>query len=315
MKLSDIFNVFSRQNRESEPFMYKVPTTLRNKILLFCRDVFSGNRHKLSRQDYTGEFWDEVHQALLYRHGRLQLIEEGNPQSKVEDAVRFLLSCKDDEFLDFVEYIFKVRCMFHITNDENLLVADINELFVSENAGYELTAMIKEEVVEASNEYPFFGREHKVIKTIAYPRIIRKDSQVIHKTVVQPALQLLGEPLYRTANQEFLEALEDYRKGDYGDCLTKCCSAFESVMKIICTKKKWPYRQGDTASTLVGIVVKNSSLDSYFEQPLIFIATLRNRLSKSHGAGVQTKVVSQHIAQYALNSTASAIILLINEIK
>src|SRR4029450_5031974 len=30
----------------------------------------------------------------------------------------------------------------------------------------------------------------------------------------------------------FLNALEDYRKGDYGDCLTKCTSAFESALKI-----------------------------------------------------------------------------------
>lgn len=315
MKFSSIFDVFSRRNKQAEPFVYKAPTTLRKKVLLFCRDVFSNSRTGWGGQDYTGEFWDEIHQTLLYRHGRFQLVENGNPQSRAEDAINFLLNCKDEEFLDFVEYIFRVRCLFHISTDENTLVAELNELFVSENVGYELTEMVKETVVEPVDEYPFFGREHTVIKTISYPQVIRKDSQVVHSMAIKPALQLLSEPKYKAANQEYLEALDDYKKGDYGDCLTKCCSAFESVMKIICNDKGWTYKQTDTASTLIGIIIKNSGLDSYFEQPLTIIATLRNRLSKSHGAGVQPKIVSQNLAHYALNSTASAIILLVNETK
>lgn len=315
MKLNAIFEVFSRRNKETEPFIYGAPATLRNKVLLFCRDTFSNSRHGLGGEDYSGEFWKEVHQALLYRHGRLQLTETGASQSPLEDTVGFLLTCKDEEFLDFVEYIFRVNCLFHVSTDENILVAELNELFISENAGYELTDMLKEEVIEPVNGYPFFGREHKVIKVISYPMVIRKDSQVIHSLAVKPVLQLLSNPKYKTANQEYLEALEDYRKGDYGDCVTKCCSAFESVMKIICDNRKWRYKQTDTASTLINTVVSNAGLDSYFEQPLVIIATLRNRLSKAHGAGVHPKIVSQDIAHYALNSTASAIIFLVDTTK
>ena len=115
--------------------------------------------------------------------------------------------------------------------------------------------------------------------------------------------------------QEYLEALEDYRKGDYGDCLTKCGSAFESIMKIICDSKKWQYKQTDTASALLSTIINKSGLESYLEQPLIIIATLRNRLSKSHGAGVAPKEVTQNYAKYALNSTAAAIVFLVNETK
>jgi hypothetical protein len=100
-----------------------------------------------------------------------------------------------------------------------------------------------------------------------------------------PALMLLQRPAFKTANLEYLEALEDYRKGDFGDCLTKCGSSFESVLKIICERKKWAYRQTDTASSLVKTVLDNTSLDNYFEPVLMIVATLRNRLSKSHGAG------------------------------
>ena len=49
---------------------------------------------------------------------------------------------------------------------------------------------------------------------------------------------LLRDKSFTSADQEFIEALEDYRKGDYGDCLTKCGSSLESTMKIICDRKK-----------------------------------------------------------------------------
>lgn len=315
MKFSHIFDVFSKRNKVVEPFIYGVPTTLRNKVLLFCRDVFTNNRSYGSGRNCTKEFWDEVHQALLYRHGRLQLTDRYYPQSSADDVVNFLLACRDEEFLDFVEYIFRVRCLPLLTLDENSLVEELNELFASEGVGYELTEMIKERVVEPVNGSPFFGQEREVIRTISYPVVVKKDNQVTHITAIKPALQLLADQKFTSANLEFLEALEDYRKGDFGDCLTKCCSAFESVMKVICHHKGWQYQQTDTASALLSAIIKHTDLDPFFEHPLIIIATLRNRLSKSHGAGVEHKSVSQNKARFALNSTASAIILLINETK
>lgn len=310
MTFKSIFDVFSRRDKQAEPFVCKVPTSLRNKVLLFCEDVFSNRRNSMGGGDYTGEFWNEIHQMLLYRHGKFQLMEQGLPSSQTEDAVGFLLRCKDEEFLDFVEYIFRVKCLFHVSYEENTLVAELNDLLASENAGYEVTEMVKETVIEPT----VFG-DRKVIKTVAYPQVIRKDDQVVHNLAIKPVLQLLSDPKFKTANQEYLEALEDYKKGDYGDCLTKCGSAFESIMKIICNRKGWPYKQTDPASTLIGTIIRNAGLDPYFEQPFTIIATLRNRLSKSHGAGVQPKTVSQNLARYSLNATASAILFLVDETK
>jgi len=204
--------------------------------------------------------------------------------------------------------------MFHVTIEENAIASQINTLFMASNTGYELTNMVKEKVVDPVNDYPFHGREVEVIKTISYPQVIRKDSEVIHNMVVKPALNLISHPQYKTANIEYLEALEHFRRTEYGDCLTKSCSALESVMKIICHRKKWPYNQSDTVSTLVNTVVKNSGLDSSFTQPLVVIASIRNKYSKSHGAGVRPRKVSKNIAKYVLNLTASAIIFMINEV-
>ncbi|MCP4373081.1 MAG: abortive infection family protein [Deltaproteobacteria bacterium] len=315
MKLGAIFDVFSKRDEEKGSFNYKAPTTLKNKIFLLCRDIFDNSQGPYIGHGYANEFWNEIHQALQYRHGKVQLFEGSYPNSKTEDAINFLLNCEDEEFLDFVEYIFKVNCLFHVHIEENEIVQQINELFMSESSGYGLTEIVKERVIEPANTFPFGDREVEKIKTVAYPMIIRKDNQVTHALVLKPALTLLAESKFKAANNEYLEALEDYKKGDYGNCLVKCGSAFESVMKIICDDKGWPYKQKDTASPLIKTIIANTGLDSYFEGPLIIVATLRNKLSKAHGAGTQPKNASQHIAQYALNATASAIILLVNEVK
>jgi hypothetical protein len=107
--------------------------------------------------------------------------------------------------------------------------------------------------------------------------------------------------------------LEDYRKGDIGDCLTKSGSALESVMKVICDRKGWPYRQEDTAAILIDKIVQNSSLDSHFKKSLLGVALIRNLLSTSHGAGTKVRQPARHLAQYVLNMTASAILVLTQE--
>ena len=84
-------------------------------------------------------------------------------------------------------------------------------------------------------------------------------------------------------------------------------------MKIICDRKKWPYKQTDTAETLLNIIFGKTGMESFFNQPIMLVATMRNRLSSAHGAGTQQRNVPEHRAQFAVNATASAILLLVHE--
>lgn len=312
MKIGDIFDVFSRRNKPAQELGYSVPKTVRARILMLCRDVVASDHLNSGNQNYSQEFWTEIHQRLLYQHGRVRLTQEPALQSVPEELGQFLVSCGDEEFLDFVEHIFKTKAASMMLDRRRTFIADINTFFAADNIGFELTDWVKEEVVERVYEYPFFGREAKVIKTLAYPQIIRKDSQAVHELAIVPALTLLSDPIYKSANQEFLAALDDYKRGDYRDCLAKCGSCLESVLKILCSQNNWSYRQDDTASRLIGIVRERAGLDTYFDQPLMIIATLRNRLSSSHGAGVETKTATKNIALFALNSTATAIVFLVS---
>ena len=313
MKINQIFNVFSLRNKESTFQTIKLSQSFRNKILLYCSEVFQNNSGKYFLKTHWPEFIQEMHTALLYRFGKLQLSTR-NSNNKAEDIFQFLQECPDDQFLDFVEMIFKVECIAYVSIDKNIIVDEVNQFFISENLGYELTKFIEENSMMEAQGYPFMGRPIKTIIINTYPQIILKENSVIQTNIIKPALLLLTSPIYKYANKEFLEALEDYKMGDFGDCLTKCCSSFESVLKVICEKNHWKYKQTDSASTLVNIVVTQGGIEPFFEQLFIFIATLRNKLSKSHGAGISAKNVTKNQAQYSINITASAIVFLCNEL-
>ena len=150
-------------------------------------------------------------------------------------------------------------------------------------------------------------------KVETYPQIIRYDNEILQQTAIKPALTLLSASAFREANKEFLDALTDHRKGDYQDCLTKCGSAFESVLKIICEQNGWP--AGRDAGKLLNAVLSKTALPGFLKHPLIQIAIIRNELGSAHGAGAEPRHATQHLAQYTINITASAILLLVEETK
>jgi hypothetical protein len=188
------------------------------------------------------------------------------------------------------------------------MVEEINHFLLLEDLPYGVTPFVRETRIEE-----IWGSQREVRALVSYPKVVLREHQLLHAEAVAPAIQLLADSGFSSANQEFLAALEDYRKGRYGDCLTKCGSAFESTMKLICAKRKWTYQPADTASELLRVVRTNSGMESYFDQPLLLIATMRNRLSSSHGAGAQPRVVPAHRARYVINATAAAILLLVEE--
>src|SRR2546427_10987161 len=86
------------------------------------------------------------------------------------------------------------------------------------------------------------AEQHYVsIVRLSFPRIIRVDEEVAHTVAVLPALSALSDPAYAGADDEFRRALQDYRAGDFADYLAKCGSAFESVLKVLCSKNRIAY--------------------------------------------------------------------------
>ena len=97
-------------------------------------------------------------------------------------------------------------------------------------------------------------REHGVGYQFENDELMRVDSQLLHADVVKRALALLRESGYRGAEAEFLAAHEHYRHGRSKDALTECLKSLESVMKIICAKRKWKHDPRATAKPLLDLL-------------------------------------------------------------
>ncbi len=293
-----LFDVFSRREQPTADKPKPLTNEFRNRVLMLMRDELGGD---------FGVFLNDLHKQVAYLEGTFELSGSNHRRQSADDLFEFMLTCQDEQFLNVLELVFRSN-LSGITWPDNSLIPGINDFFRVDNLPYHLTAYGIEEVQSS-----LFGTPAMATQICEYPRVIRKDSELLHNSAMQPALTLLAAPEFKHANDEFLKALEDQRKGDYRDCLTKCGSSFESVMKVLCTKKSIPFKETDTASTLLSALLTNSQLDRYWEQPLMLIATLRNRLSSSHGAGTQAKQIPDHVAAYIVNATASAILLLCGE--
>jgi len=135
-------------------------------------------------------------------------------------------------------------------------------------------------------------------------------------------LSLLASREYAGADAEFLKAFEHYRNNDTKECLNECLKAFESTMKVICEKRKWPFKQTDAAATLIGVCFENGLIPHEMQSHIggvraaleSGIPTIRNRRS-GHGQGAQVIDVPQHYASYMLHLTATTIKFLVESEK
>jgi hypothetical protein len=234
-------------------------------------------------------------------------------QSAGEDAVRFVQGCSAEEFFDFIELSFKVQSARRALQDDNDFVDALNEIFRRENAPYQVTPGVVRQEPNPQTKGPMSGG--MILRRIAFPKVVRMDDEVPHTEAVLPALSVLSRPEFSSANDEFRKALEDYRKGDFEDCLVKCGSSLESTLKVLCRMNHVTFDPDkDTAGPLLDKLLAKSQLDTgTFKEPLIAIGRMRNRLSAAHGGGSKVKTVPRHVAQYAVTSTAAAIVLLVHD--
>jgi len=150
-------------------------------------------------------------------------------------------------------------------------------------------------------------------------QLVRFDNQYIHGEIVKDAIQLLQHHDFLNVSAEFMKAHEHYKSGDYKDAITNAGKAFESTMKIICSKLGYEFNSDrDTASKLINILIQNGFIPSYLQDHLSGIQkvlasgipTVRNKVS--HGEGDSPIVISPSMVKYILNLCATNIVFLVN---
>ena len=318
--LSPLFDVYSMRKQPTGEAAKALTPEFKNRVRLFCEKMVHPYDHYSAAGYRIAGFWMTLRDKLRYRHGLIHLADR-NRYNPVDEVKRFLSECSDEHYLDFIEMFFQSEDLAEYFTDSELqeAVDNINKFFELDDLPYILTGFA---IVRPSAALQIPGMPSSMLRLPppikpsmieAYPQIIRRDSDILHETAIEPTLALLSRPMFASANEEFLDALKDFRDGDYRDCVVKCGSSLESVMKVICERKGWPYQQTDAAAKLLNEILPRTTLDSFFEQPIMLIATIRNRLGKAHGAGTQQKAVSRHVASYVINATASATLLLVGE--
>src|SRR6266542_5841910 len=230
MKVFDLFSKRQRQARGevSDVFVYDdVPLDLRVKIVHICRDAIGDEQHMFNER--TAKLFMNVYTTLCREYGVFSLTQV-KYRSHSEGLFQFFLECEEvEKVLDVIELMFWVI-------DSNC-----------RHPVHQFEAFPRISPDDAIRELNYRLIEHGIGYQYESGKLFRKDSEFIHQEVVKPTLALLAAPLFESAREEFLKAHEHYRHGLYKECLNECLKAFESTIKIICKKRKWAYKETDTA--------------------------------------------------------------------
>lgn len=242
-----------------------------------------------------------IYDTLCREYGLLEL-KRPKSINLINDIFYFFLETPEPEIvLDVIELSF--RMVNYIKNDHD------------NKYQYQAERLIDAE--EAISELNQRFLEHGIGYQFESDQIIKVDSKYEHAEIVKPALLVLTEKRYAGANDEFLSAHEHYRHGNYKECLNDCLKSFESVMKIICDKRKWEYNKNDPAKKLISVCFENKLIPEYLESQFNSIRsilesgipTIRNKLS-GHGQGQDQVEVPFEFARYMLNMTGTTILFL-----
>lgn len=303
MGIIDLFSKRQRKLRGEVPDVYvytSIPETLRTQIVHIWLDALGNpdNFHK----GQVSEAYKAIVDTLCREYGVFSISKEktyGN-RNHMKELFDFVLNERSVErVIDAIELGFRV--VDRLSRERNYLNRQ-NSSQLADEAIEELNCRFK---------------EHGVGFYFADGEIIRVDSEFLHVEAVKPALRLLSNALFAGAQQEFLKAHEHYRAGNSKEALNECLKSFESIMKAICTRRRWQTSKTATAKELIKACIDNGLIPSYWDQHYSSLRSMlesgiptgRNKLS-GHGQGAAPIDVPSHLVSYMLHMTASSIVFL-----
>jgi hypothetical protein len=308
MPIFDLYSKRQKRQRGEAPDVYsytKIPQGLRIQIIHIWGDAL-GNPD--AKEDQTGRIRQTYQQMvdILRREYHVfklskNTFDPSDARYAYAELREFFLEEKDAErVLDVIELT--ARAIDVVTrSSEYMWRPDYDE--VADTALEELNARFK---------------EHGIGYVYTDHQIIRIDSELIHSDVVKPALSVLRQSGFESAQREFLDAHENYRQGKKPQALLDCYKAFESTMKIICDKRGWPVDKSKGAADLVRVILEKGLVPQYWQG---HFSGLRNVLESAiptprnkqagHGSGVNPiQDIPDELVSYVLHLTAATILFL-----
>lgn len=311
MYVNDLFSRIQKQRRGEKFDVYRydvIPTELRTQIWYIMFDAAShyNKQHAASySNDITMKIFDFITEILRREHGKYNLAPDGRDSNRTGELQSFVMEDNNiDRVLDAVLLTFRyIRNLY--TNGPESYCAD----------GFGNLDSLSDELNKRFND-------HGVGFRLVNDDLVRIDSEFLHSEAVIPSLALLRDSYYEGAEQEFLSAHDHYRHRRHKEALVDALKAFESTMKVVCSKRGWQVDSNATASKLVEACLANGLFPGYHDQHLAnlrallssCVPTVRNKAG-GHGQGGQVVEVPAHLASFVLHSTASAILLMVESEK
>lgn len=306
MSISDLFSKRQKTLRGDVPDVYSydaIPQPLKVQIVHIWNDTLGDENEYFSTPLRAQGAYKFIVETLCREYGVFSLkssTDYGVRNYRTELA-NFVLQERDvEKILDAVELSFRLIDKFtreygylRKNNASQLADASIEEL----NARFQ---------------------EHGIGYRFEEGEIVRVDSELLHAEVVKPALALLRPTEFAGAQAEFLKAHEHYRHGRDKEALAECLKALESVMKSICTKRRWAYDANATSKALIQVLFDNGLVPQFWSQHFSAlratlesgVPTARNRLG-GHGQGTSVVQVPSHLVAYVLHQTAATVVFLV----
>jgi hypothetical protein len=181
------------------------------------------------------------------------------------------------------------------------------------------------EALSDSEKEPFRMAVNNVLKDNDVPWIIadgvmiKIDAKQFEQDLKRKALEQLHEltdsaPVFQTAYDELVKAVEFLEKDNYAEAVTNAGKSYESVMKIICGVDK------GNADKLTKQIINDThielpdgiSAEGFRQNVLMALPYVRNNVG-AHGSGLSTTELSRPLANLAVNLAAALDTYLIEE--
>lgn len=288
--------LFSKRKKHyPTDFRYDLPDDVRSRIIVvfkdYCNEANGG----------FDELLVEVGNVLIKEYGFLSKSAYAAARRSDHPVIEHFFVCNDEQAIDFIEVCFQQ----HVYNGGQSGVDEINEIFRDCGIGYELTPFIEHQVEKET--YLFGKKRLGTVIEYEYPKVIQRNDQIMHESVIEPTLELLSDSRFRVANSEIIQAHSALRSGEFEDAITLSCSAFESFLKTILDIKGWsydPYR--DTCAKLVSICRDKNLIPPFYCSAFETVGTIRNKLGDAHGRGPQiTHQAKQEHAEHLIQMTSA----------
>ncbi len=306
-----VVELFSRRKAarevagKTDVYTYTVPRRLRIQIMHIWDTSLgrfeSGDRfgYRDDSQQSVNQLWKRVHNTLAREFGYPALGDWGDPWKNTAEF--FAEKAEDSQALDIIELTFRLVGVYErslesyqlervgITQDPDDAIVELNYRFAENGVGYEF---VNGEIIEKNNEF-------------------------VHAESVKAALALLHEQRFVGASEEFMSAHVHLRNSEHKEAVGCALKALESVLKAICSRRKWNHSSKSSAKELIDTVIQHGLVPDFLAGHLgalratleSGLPTVRNRLA-GHGQGESPIYVPKYLAAYAIHLAAVNIVML-----